>query len=144
MPLMWGTDAAVRATADETYAISGKRSLRIPGGNQSPVTQDGLPHGGARECVLTLRLLTEGGAVEIRPIWVQFWTPGMPAKSEILGVGGDEPWWHEIKVTLKVPEGTTHGRVVFQPPVAGRMWIDAVSLKTDAGAELVINGDMEQ
>jgi hypothetical protein len=144
MPAAWSIDPAGRATADELYASSGKRSLRITGGNQSPGVQQGMGHGGAKECVLTVRVLTEGGAAEIRPIWIQFFAAGVNPATETVGVAGDEPWWHEIRVTVKVPEKTTHGRVVFQPPTGGRLWVDSVSLKTEGNIELVENGDFEK
>jgi hypothetical protein len=140
-PTGWVQDKTDPGTgADEQYASSGRRSLCLVGGKPSAVTpQEWADLRGAKEVVLTMQALSEGGPSSMSSVRIQFWTKDSPDTFEAVPLPGDEPWWQEVRAAVKVPEKATKVKVHLLQPTAGRIWLDQMSLKAD-GIEVMTNG----
>ncbi len=137
-PVLTGTNA------DETYAKSGVRSIRLKAGSgfrSSPIESEPgrkyflsawvLSDGGTELGAFRLRMLDAAG----KGITNGFFRTMSPA---------DTPFWTHVTGELVAVDGTARIEVAFMASAkSGMVWIDDVSLKDENGEELLQNGGFE-
>jgi hypothetical protein len=141
LPPPWTTQTEKgRARIDFEFAHSGKVSLRL-----EPAPADAynkIVYAGTGKLFFSFWILTDANDVGDL-VWFLFTDTG--GKGVQIPVPVDVPFWTKIEREVEIPVGSTGISIVIQRNTkTGTVWVDDVSLRTEAGLQLVQNGSMEE
>jgi hypothetical protein len=97
---------------------------------------------GGKKYVLGASTLSEGTKAPVTVLLLRFDGKEIPFT---IDAPPDQPWWTRREVTFECPAGARSAEVFigFSFP-EGTIWVDDVSLKDEAGTELLPSGSFEK
>jgi hypothetical protein len=141
------TEKLENVAVDETYAHSGRRSVRIGPASKGIVATERVAVRAGRKFQVSFWAFSDG-AEDLKTECALLFVSAADASTGIvpIPIPGDRPWWHRIEETVTCPPETAFVRfTVSQRFKQGRVWLDDVSIKDpEDGTEIVENGGAEE